>query len=106
MASVSGLGLCAVSLLAAARRATPAPTPVDRAEEENPDPTLATELPEVLSDGSVFVQMLKAASAWEDSVYNMTRRVKTVALQVNDAVRRRMPRTLAMATGLKMICGQ
>ena len=32
--------------------------------------------------------MLEAASAWEDGVYNMTRSVKTLALEVEDDVRR------------------
>ena len=49
--------------------------------------------------------MLEPASAWEDAVYNMTRpvktlAVKTLALEVNDSVRRRIPRTPAMAADL------
>jgi hypothetical protein len=46
------------------------------------------------------VDMLEAASTWEDAVYNMTRPVKTLALEVNDGVRRWMPRTPAMAADL------
>ena len=46
------------------------------------------------------VKMLEAASAWEDAAYNMTRTVKTLALEVNDGIRRRRPRTPAMAAGL------
>ena len=46
------------------------------------------------------VEMLEAASAWEDGVYNMTRSVKTLALEVEDDVRRWIPRTPAMAAGL------
>jgi hypothetical protein len=46
------------------------------------------------------VEMLEAASAWEDAVYNMTRTVKTLALEVNDSVRRWKPRTLAMTADL------
>lgn len=46
------------------------------------------------------VDMLEAASAWEDAVYNMTRPVKTLALEVNDGKRRWAHRTPAMAAGL------
>ena len=46
------------------------------------------------------VEMLEAASAWEDAVYNMTRTVKTLALEVNDGIRRWRPRTPAMAAAL------
>lgn len=46
------------------------------------------------------VDMLEAASAWEDGVYNMTRPVKTLALEVNDGVRRWTPRTPAMVARL------
>jgi len=46
------------------------------------------------------VEMLEAASSWEDGIYNMTRSVKTLALEVNDGVRRRIPRTPAMVAGL------
>jgi hypothetical protein len=46
------------------------------------------------------VEMLEAASAWEDAVYNMTRTVKTLALEVNDSVRRWKPRTPAMTADL------
>lgn len=46
------------------------------------------------------VEMLEAASAWEDAVYNMSRPVKTLALEVNDGVRRWRRRTPAMVAGL------
>jgi len=46
------------------------------------------------------VEMLEAASAWEDAVYNMTRPVKTLALEVNDGKRRWAHRTPAMVAGL------
>ena len=36
----------------------------------------------------------------EDAVYNMTRTVKTLALEVNDGIRRWKPRTPAMTAGL------
>ena len=46
------------------------------------------------------VDMLKAASAWEDWVYNLTRPVKTLRVEVNDGQRRWQPRSPAMAAGL------
>ncbi len=46
------------------------------------------------------VEMLRAASAWEDVVYNLARPVKTLRVQVNDGQRRWMPRSPAMAAGL------
>jgi hypothetical protein len=49
---------------------------------------------------SKTVEMLEAASAWEDAIYDMTRTVKTLALEVNEGIRRWMPRTPAMAAGL------
>jgi hypothetical protein len=46
------------------------------------------------------VTMLKAASAWEDWVYNLTRPVKTLRVEVNDGHRRWQSRSPAMAAGL------
>lgn len=46
------------------------------------------------------VEMLRAASAWEDGVYNFARPVKTLRLEVNDGQRRWMPRSPAMVAGL------
>jgi hypothetical protein len=46
------------------------------------------------------LEMLKASCAWEDWVYNLTRRVKTLRLEVNDGRRRWQPRSPAMAAGL------
>jgi hypothetical protein len=46
------------------------------------------------------VTMLKAASAWEDWVYNLTRPVKTLRVEVNDGQRRWQSRSPAMAAGL------
>jgi len=46
------------------------------------------------------VEMLKAASAWEDWAYNLTRPVKTLRVEVNDGLRRWQPRSPAMAAGL------
>jgi len=43
---------------------------------------------------------LKAASAWEDWVYNLTRPVKTLRVEVNDGQRCWQPRSPAMAAGL------
>jgi hypothetical protein len=45
------------------------------------------------------VDMLKAASTWEDWVYNLTRSVKTLRVEVNDGFRRWQPRSPAMAAG-------
>jgi hypothetical protein len=44
--------------------------------------------------------MLEAACAWEDWVYNLTRSVKTLQLEVNTSQRRWQPRSPAMAAGL------
>ncbi len=44
--------------------------------------------------------MLEAACAWEDWVYNLTRSVKTLQVEVNDHQRRWQPRSPAMAAGL------
>ena len=46
------------------------------------------------------VRMLKAACAWDDWVYNLTRPIKTLRLEVNDGQRRWQARTSAMAAGL------
>jgi len=46
------------------------------------------------------VAMLRAASVWEDVVYNLTRCVKTLRVEVNDQQRRWMPRSPAMVAGL------
>jgi hypothetical protein len=46
------------------------------------------------------VEMLKAACAWEDVVYNFARSVKTLRVAVNDQARRWQPRSPAMAAGL------
>jgi transposase-like protein len=44
------------------------------------------------------VHMLEAASAWEDGVCNVSRAVKTLASEVNDGVRRWIPRTPATSS--------
>jgi len=46
------------------------------------------------------LEMFEAASVWEDAVYNLTRPVKTLRLEVNDEKRRFQPRSPAMAAGL------
>jgi len=46
------------------------------------------------------VEMLEAASAWDDWAYNLTRSVKTLRVEVNDGRRRWQPRSPAMAAGL------
>jgi len=46
------------------------------------------------------LEMLKASSAWEDAVYNLTREVKTLRVEVEEKKRRFEPRTPAMAAGL------
>jgi len=46
------------------------------------------------------LEMLKASCAWEDWVYNLTRSVKTLRLEVNDSVRRWQPRSPAVVAGL------
>lgn len=46
------------------------------------------------------LDMLSAASVWEDGVYNLTRPVKTLRLEVNDGLRRWLPRSPAMKAGL------
>jgi hypothetical protein len=46
------------------------------------------------------LQMLQASCTWEDWVYNLTRPVKTLRLEVNDGQRRWQPRSPAIAAGL------
>jgi hypothetical protein len=46
------------------------------------------------------LHMLQASCAWEDWVYNLTRPVKTLRLEVNDGQRRWRPRSPAMAADL------
>jgi len=46
------------------------------------------------------LQMLRAASIWEDGVYNLARHVKTLRLEVNDGTRRWLQRSPAMVAGL------
>jgi hypothetical protein len=46
------------------------------------------------------VAMLEAACAWEDWVYNLTRKVLTLQVEVNSGQRRWQPRSPAMAAGL------
>ena len=46
------------------------------------------------------VEMLMAACAWEDWVYNLTRPLKTLQVEVNDGQPRWQPRSPAMAAGL------
>ncbi len=43
---------------------------------------------------------LAAASAWEDGLYNLTRPVKSLRVEVNEAGRRWQPQSRAMAAGL------
>lgn len=45
-------------------------------------------------------KMLTASCALEDWVYNLTRPVKSLRLEVNDGQRRWQPRSAAMAAGL------
>lgn len=46
------------------------------------------------------VEMLEATSAWEDWVYNLTRPVKTLRVEVPNGLRRWQPRSPAMVAGL------
>ena len=46
------------------------------------------------------LEMLKAASVWEDAAYNLTRSVKTLRLQVEGEERKFEQRSPAMAAGL------
>jgi len=45
-------------------------------------------------------EMLEASCAWEDCVYNLTRPVKSLNVEVNEGHRRWKPRSAAMAAGL------
>ena len=45
-------------------------------------------------------EMLEASCAWEDWVYNLTRPLKTLRVEVNDGRRRWRLRSPAMAAGL------
>jgi hypothetical protein len=45
-------------------------------------------------------EMLEASCAWEDSVYNLMRPVKSLRVEVNDGQRRWQQRSPAMAAGL------
>jgi hypothetical protein len=50
---------------------------------------------------SKIVEMHRATAAWEDIVYNLVHRLKTLRLEVfNNPMRRWLPRTPAMAAGL------
>jgi hypothetical protein len=46
------------------------------------------------------VDMLRAASVWEDGVYNLARHVKTLRLEVHAGTRRWLQRSPAMVAGL------
>jgi hypothetical protein len=45
-------------------------------------------------------EMLEASCAWEDCVYNLTRPVKSLRIEINEGWRRWKPRSAAMAAGL------
>jgi hypothetical protein len=45
-------------------------------------------------------EMLEASCTWEDWVYNLTRPVKSLRVEVNDGQLRWQPRSAAMAEGL------
>ncbi|MFQ5796330.1 MAG: transposase [Candidatus Bipolaricaulia bacterium] len=49
---------------------------------------------------SKALEMLEAACAWEDWVYNLTRPVKTLRLEISDDRRRWQPRSPGMVAGL------
>lgn len=46
------------------------------------------------------VDVLRASCAWEDAVYNLTRPVKTLRIEVNDSQQKWQQRSPAMAAGL------
>jgi hypothetical protein len=46
------------------------------------------------------VEMLRAASVWEDMVYNLARHIKTLRLEINDGTRRWLLRSPTMAADL------
>jgi hypothetical protein len=45
-------------------------------------------------------EMLEASCAWKDGVYNLTRAVKSLRIEINNNWRRWQPRSAAMAAGL------
>ena len=45
-------------------------------------------------------EMLEASCAWRDGVYNLTRAVKSLRIEINNNWRRWQPRSAAMAAGL------
>jgi hypothetical protein len=45
-------------------------------------------------------EMLEASCAWEDWVYNLTRPIKSLRVEVNEGQQRWQPRSAAMAAGL------
>jgi len=45
-------------------------------------------------------EMLKASCTWEDWIYNLTRPIKSLRIEVNEGQRRWQPRSAAMAAGL------
>ncbi len=49
------------------------------------------------------LELLEAACTWEDWIYNLTRPLKTLRVEVNDGQRRWQPRSPAMAAGLRII---
>lgn len=49
---------------------------------------------------SKHVEMLRAASIWDDIVYNLARPLKTLRIEVNEEHRRWMLRSPAMAADL------
>jgi hypothetical protein len=46
------------------------------------------------------IEMLEASCAWKDGVYNLTRAVKSLRIEINNDWRRWQPRSAAMAAGL------
>jgi hypothetical protein len=44
--------------------------------------------------------MLKAACAWQDGIYNLTRCVKTIRIEINTEGKRWLPCSPMMAAGL------
>lgn len=45
-------------------------------------------------------EMLRASCVWDDTIYNLTRAVKTLRVEVKEGDRRWIPRSPAMAAGL------
>ena len=54
---------------------------------------------------SKALEMLEASCAWEDWVYNLTRPVKTLRIEVNDGQRRWLSRAPAMCVVFVPRCG-